>query len=63
MMSFQQTVDAIGQAAGNAVQGPIHGAVRDVILPGFERACQGIFHQMNDTLHRGLRECKIIEKY
>ena len=55
---MQQTVDAIGQAAGNAIQGPVHAAIRDLIVPGFERASQAIFHQMNDVFQRGMHECK-----
>ena len=51
-------MDAIGQAAGNAIQGPVHAAIRDLIVPGFERASQAIFHQMNDVFQRGMHECK-----
>ncbi len=61
LVCLQQTVDAVGQAAGNAIQGPIHGAIRDVILPGFDRACQGIFRQVNDSLQRGLGDCEYIK--
>ena len=51
-------MDAIGQATGNAIQGPVHAAVRDLIVPGFERASQAIFHQMNEVFQRGMHECK-----
>lgn len=55
---FQHTIEAIGTAAGNAIQGPVNAAVRDILVPGFDRACQALIHQVQLTFQSGTQECK-----
>ncbi|KAK6185897.1 hypothetical protein SNE40_008034 [Patella caerulea] len=60
MVRSKQTVEAIGQAAGNAIQAPIQAAYREafqnMVVPSFERASQNLFKQLNDSFQRGTRE-------
>lgn len=53
-------VDAIGGAAATALQGPIQVTYREAfqrdILPSFERACQSMFQQINDSFHKGTQQ-------
>lgn len=53
-------VDAIGTAAASALQGPIQVTYREAfqstILPSFERACQNMFQQINDSFHKGTQQ-------
>ena len=55
-------VDAIGGAAATALQGPIQVTYREAfqstILPSFERACQNMFQQINESFHKGTQQCK-----
>lgn len=59
---FQNTTDAIGRAAAEAMQGPIQAAYKDafqsIVLPVFERGCQSMFQQINDSFKQGTQECK-----
>lgn len=58
----QNTTDAIGRAAAEAMQGPIQTAYKDtfqsIVLPVFERGCQSMFQQINDSFKQGTQECK-----
>ncbi|RMX51313.1 hypothetical protein pdam_00004685 [Pocillopora damicornis] len=53
-------VDAIGTAAASALQGPIQVTYREAfqstILPSFERACQNMFQQINESFHKGTQQ-------
>ena len=59
----QGVVDAIGGAAASALQGPIQVTYREAfqstILPSFERACQNMFQQINESFHKGTQQCKL----
>lgn len=59
---IQNTTDAIGRAAAEAMQGPIQAAYKDafqsIVLPVFERGCQSMFQQINDSFKQGTQECK-----
>lgn len=59
---LQNTTDAIGRAAAEAMQGPIQAAYKDtfqsIVLPVFERGCQSMFQQINDSFKQGTHECK-----
>ena len=59
---FQQTVEAVGVAAGNAIQAPMQAAYREafqnIVIPSFERTTQNMFQQVTDTFQRGTKECK-----
>ncbi|CAB1323235.1 unnamed protein product, partial [Coregonus sp. 'balchen'] len=54
------TTDAIGRAAAEAMQGPIQAAYKDafqsIVLPVFERGCQSMFQQINDSFKQGTHE-------
>lgn len=58
----QSTTDAIGRAAAEAMQGPIQAAYKDafqsIVLPVFERGCQSMFQQINESFKQGTQECK-----
>ncbi|XP_033754002.1 enhancer of mRNA-decapping protein 4-like isoform X2 [Pecten maximus] len=60
MVRSRQTVDAIGMAAGNALQTPIQVAYREafqnIVIPNFERSTQNMFQQINETFTKGSRE-------
>lgn len=61
---LQNTTDAMGRAAAEAMQGPIQTAYKDAfqstVLPVFERGCQSMFQQINDSFKQGTQECKLI---
>lgn len=61
---MQNTTDAIGRAAAEAMQGPIQAAYKDafqgIVLPVFERGCQSMFQQINESFKQGTHECKTI---
>lgn len=44
------------------MQGPIQAAYKDafqsIVLPVFERGCQSMFQQINDSFKQGTNECK-----
>lgn len=60
MVRSRQTVDAIGMAAGNALQTPIQVAYREafqnIVVPNFERSTQQMLQQINDTFTKGSKE-------
>lgn len=64
---LQNTTDAIGRAAAEAMQGPIQAAYKDafqsIVLPVFERNCQSMFQQINDSFKQGTQECKATIKH
>ena len=51
-------VEQIGTSAGNSIQAPVVSAMRDILVPGFERACQSMTQQVQQTFQAGTRECK-----
>lgn len=56
----KNTTDAIGRSAAEAMQGPIQAAYKDAfqstVLPVFERGCQSMFQQINDSFKQGTQE-------
>jgi len=44
------------------MQGPIQAAYKEtfqsIVLPVFERGCQSMFQQINDSFKQGTHECK-----
>ncbi|XP_041852638.1 enhancer of mRNA-decapping protein 4 isoform X3 [Melanotaenia boesemani] len=60
VVKSKNTTDAIGRAAAEAIQGPIHAAYKDtfqsIVLPIFERGCQSMFQQINDSFKQGTLE-------
>ncbi|XP_052008789.1 enhancer of mRNA-decapping protein 4 isoform X3 [Xyrauchen texanus] len=62
VVKSKNTTDAIGRAAAEAMQGPIQAAYKEtfqsIVLPVFERGCQSMFQQINDSFKQGTHECK-----
>ncbi|CAJ1057517.1 enhancer of mRNA-decapping protein 4 isoform X3 [Xyrichtys novacula] len=60
VVKSKNTTDAIGRAAAEAMQGPIQAAYKDafqsIVLPVFERGCQTMFQQINDSFKQGTQE-------
>lgn len=60
VLNFQQTIEALGVAAGNVLQTPIQLAYREafqnIVVPSFDRAMQNIFQQVNETFVKGTKE-------
>ncbi|XP_042351769.1 enhancer of mRNA-decapping protein 4 [Plectropomus leopardus] len=60
VVKSKNTTDAIGRAAAEAMQGPIQAAYKDtfqsIVLPVFERCCQSMFQQINDSFKQGTQE-------
>ncbi|XP_006822030.2 enhancer of mRNA-decapping protein 4-like [Saccoglossus kowalevskii] len=60
LVRARSTTEAIGQAAANTVQNAMHSTYRETfqshIVPAFEKSCQNIFHQINDTFQTGTQE-------
>ncbi|KAI4825958.1 hypothetical protein KUCAC02_021617, partial [Chaenocephalus aceratus] len=60
VVKSKNMTDAIGRAAAEAMQGPIQAAYKDafqsIVLPVFERGCQSMFQQINDSFKQGTQE-------
>lgn len=60
MVKSKNTTDAIGRATAEAMQGPILAAYKEafqsIALPVFERGCQSMFQQINDSFKQGTQE-------
>ncbi|XP_042196196.1 enhancer of mRNA-decapping protein 4 isoform X2 [Callorhinchus milii] len=60
MVKSKNTTDSIGRAAAEALQGPIQSAYREsfqsAFVPVFEKACQSMFQQINDSFKQGTQE-------
>ncbi|XP_056273704.1 enhancer of mRNA-decapping protein 4 isoform X2 [Pseudoliparis swirei] len=60
VVKSKNITDAIGRAAADALQGPIQAAYKDAfqgtVLPVFERGCQSMFQQINDSFKQGTQE-------
>lgn len=54
----QQTMELLGQAAADAMVGCLTATCRDVLVPAFDRSCQALFGQVNQTFQAGTAECK-----
>uniref|UniRef100_A0A3B4AZ59 Enhancer of mRNA-decapping protein 4 n=1 Tax=Periophthalmus magnuspinnatus TaxID=409849 RepID=A0A3B4AZ59_9GOBI len=67
VVKSKNTTDAIGRAAAEAMQGPIQAAYKDafqtVVLPVFERGCQSMFQQINDSFKQGTQEIQQLESH
>ncbi|XP_060694158.1 enhancer of mRNA-decapping protein 4 isoform X1 [Hemiscyllium ocellatum] len=60
MVKSKNTVESIGRAAADALQGPIQSSYREsfqsIVVPVFEKACQSMFQQINDSFKQGTQE-------
>lgn len=61
-LHHQNLTDAIARAAADTLQGPMQAAYREafqsVVLPAFEKSCQAMFQQINDSFRLGTQECE-----
>ena len=61
---FQQTIDAFGMVAGNAVSTSVQAAYsetfKNIIIPSFERATRALMDQVYDAFQNGIGECKTL---
>lgn len=60
--SCKNLTDSVVRATADTLQGPIQSAYREafqsVVLPAFEKSCQSMFQQINDTFKQGTQECE-----
>ncbi|XP_067853923.1 enhancer of mRNA-decapping protein 4 isoform X1 [Heptranchias perlo] len=60
MVKSKNTAESIGRAAADALQGPIQCTYREsfqsIVVPVFEKACQSMFQQINDSFKQGTQE-------
>ncbi|XP_044275753.1 enhancer of mRNA-decapping protein 4 isoform X1 [Varanus komodoensis] len=60
LVKSKNLTDAIARAATDALQGPMQSSYREafqsVVLPAFEKSCQSMFQQINDTFKQGTQE-------
>ncbi|XP_048461646.1 enhancer of mRNA-decapping protein 4 isoform X1 [Rhincodon typus] len=60
MVKSKNTAESIGRAAADALQGPIQSSYREsfqsIVVPVFEKACQSMFQQINDSFKQGTQE-------
>ncbi|XP_069757563.1 enhancer of mRNA-decapping protein 4 isoform X2 [Narcine bancroftii] len=60
MVKSKNTAESIGRAASDALQGPIQTtykeAFQSIVVPVFEKACQSMFQQINDSFKQGTQE-------
>lgn len=60
LLKSKNLTDAIARAAADTLQGPMQTAYREafqsVVLPAFEKSCQAMFQQINDSFRLGTQE-------
>ncbi|XP_059988465.1 enhancer of mRNA-decapping protein 4 isoform X2 [Lagenorhynchus albirostris] len=60
LLKSKNLTDAIARAAADTLQGPMQAAYREafqsVVLPAFEKSCQAMFQQINDSFRLGTQE-------
>ncbi|XP_076330889.1 enhancer of mRNA-decapping protein 4 homolog Ge-1 [Tachypleus tridentatus] len=60
MMKNKSLMDNISQSLATSIHSQIQDSCREVfqayIIPSYERACQQLFHQLNDTFQHGIKE-------
>ncbi|NXN27424.1 EDC4 protein, partial [Nycticryphes semicollaris] len=60
LVKSKNLTDAVVRATADTLQGPIQAAYREafqsVVLPAFEKSCQSMFQQINDTFKQGTQE-------
>ena len=58
-------VDAIGNAVSNAIHTRLQVSLSEFLtnsmLPGFEKACQAMYNQVNVAFQKGTNQCKFQE--
>ncbi|XP_043841282.1 enhancer of mRNA-decapping protein 4 isoform X3 [Dromiciops gliroides] len=60
LVKSKNLTDAIARAAADTLQGPMQAAYREafqsIVLPTFEKSCQAMFQQINDSFKLGTQE-------
>uniref|UniRef100_A0A663MRW9 Enhancer of mRNA-decapping protein 4 n=1 Tax=Athene cunicularia TaxID=194338 RepID=A0A663MRW9_ATHCN len=60
LVKSKNLTDSIVRATADILQGPIQSAYREafqsIVLPAFEKSCQSMFQQINDTFKQGTQE-------
>ncbi|NWU78050.1 EDC4 protein, partial [Onychorhynchus coronatus] len=60
LVKSKNLTDTVVRATADTLQGPIQSAYREafqsVVLPAFEKSCQSMFQQINDTFKQGTQE-------
>ncbi|NWJ08104.1 EDC4 protein, partial [Crypturellus undulatus] len=60
LVKSKNLTDTIVKATADTLQGPIQSAYREafqsVVLPAFEKSCQSMFQQINETFKQGTQE-------
>uniref|UniRef100_A0A8C6Z9J6 Enhancer of mRNA-decapping protein 4 n=1 Tax=Nothoprocta perdicaria TaxID=30464 RepID=A0A8C6Z9J6_NOTPE len=60
LVKSKNLTDTIVRATADTLQGPIQSAYREafqsVVLPAFEKSCQSMFQQINETFKQGTQE-------
>ncbi|KAM9227916.1 enhancer of mRNA-decapping protein 4 isoform 1-T1 [Leptosomus discolor] len=60
LVKSKNLTDTVVRATADTLQGPIQSAYREafqsVVLPAFEKSCQSMFQQINDTFRQGTQE-------
>ncbi|NXG67054.1 EDC4 protein, partial [Hemiprocne comata] len=60
LVKSKNLTDSVVRATADALQGPIQAAYREafqtMVLPAFEKSCQSMFQQINDTFKQGTQE-------
>ncbi|KAF4801511.1 Enhancer of mRNA-decapping protein 4 [Turdus rufiventris] len=60
LVKSKNLTDSVVRATADTLQGPIQSAYREafqsVVLPAFEKSCQSMFQQINDTFKQGTQE-------
>ncbi|KAM6409229.1 enhancer of mRNA-decapping protein 4 [Rhynochetos jubatus] len=60
LVKSKNLTDTVVRATADTLQGPIQSAYREafqsIVLPAFEKSCQSMFQQINDTFKQGTQE-------
>nr|CAD7426114.1 unnamed protein product [Timema monikensis] len=60
LVHSKSVMDVLSDSMVTALRPAMHGAYKDIfsalVVPSFEKTCQNMFHQINDTFTRGTKE-------
>nr|CAD7440503.1 unnamed protein product [Timema bartmani] len=63
LVHSKSVMDVLSDSMVTALRPAMHGAYKDIfsalVVPSFEKTCQNMFHQINDTFTRGTKECQV----
>lgn len=59
LLRFRQTMtEVIGKVVSNNLETVLHATCRDQLIPAFDRGCQNVLGQVNETFQKGLNICE-----